>query len=388
MEMKFSEVFKPGTYPLMTYVSRRSKGTRYTYEERLEQSLSVEGYLTYIIGPSKLGKTVLCESVIGQEHMVSMSGNDFSKEHDFWSGLGKKIGISMTAAVSEQNADFSEDQKRSTIITKNYFAAKDKVIEYFKKYEKVFVLDDFHYAPPEIQYDIACQLKETIRMGFKAVVISLPYRSDDAIRLNPDLTGRISVIEMEPWKKEELKRIAEMGFARLGIAVDDKIISRMAEESIHSPQLMQSICLNVGLLSEESAKVTDDMAEESCRFTCVNLPYGDVVRVLKEGPPTRGQQRLRYNLIDGSSRDIYSLILKVMADDPPIIELGMEELMERIKNNIGAQEIKTQKVRDSLKNWQKILETRGMLYQVLEWKDESIHILDNVFLFYLRWEME
>ena len=387
MEMKFSEVFKPGTYPLMTYVSRRSKGTRYTYEERLEQSLSVEGYLTYIIGPSKLGKTVLCESVIGQEHMVSMSGNDFSKEHDFWSGLGKKIGISMTAAVSEQNADFSEDQKRSTIITKNYFAAKDKVIEYFKKYEKVFVLDDFHYAPPEIQYDIACQLKETIRMGFKAVVISLPYRSDDAIRLNPDLTGRISVIEMEPWKKEELKRIAEMGFVRLGFKIDDKIMLRMARESIHSPQLMQSICLNIGLLSGENIVISDDMVEESCRFTCVNLPYGDVVRVLREGPPTRGQQRLRYKLTDGTSRDIYSLILKVMADDPPIIELGMEELMERIRNNIGAQVIKPQKVRDSLKNWQKILETQGILYQVLEWKDESIHILDNLFLFYLRWEM-
>ena len=104
----------------MTYVSRCSKGTRYTYEERLEQSLSVDGYLTYIIGPSKVGKTVLCESVIGQEHMVSMSGNDFSKEHDFWSGIGKKIGISMTAAVSEENSDFSEDQQRSTKISQGF----------------------------------------------------------------------------------------------------------------------------------------------------------------------------------------------------------------------------------------------------------------------------
>lgn len=69
------------------------------------------------------------------------------------------------------------------------------------------------------------------------------------------------------------------------------------------------------------------MIEESSRFTCVNLLYGDVGCVLKEGLPTRGQHRLRYNHIDGNSRDIYSLILKVMADDPPIIELGMEELM-------------------------------------------------------------
>ena len=35
------------------------------------------------------------------------------------------------------------------------------------------------------------------------------------------------------------------------------------------------------------------MVEESCRFTCINLPYTDVIRILKAGPPTRGQQRLR-----------------------------------------------------------------------------------------------
>ena len=99
----------------MTYVSRHSKHTQYTYEERLKQSLAIDGYLTYIVGPSKIGKTVLCESVIGQKNMVSMSGNDFSKEHDFWSGLGKKIGISMTAEISEENSAFSENEQRATI---------------------------------------------------------------------------------------------------------------------------------------------------------------------------------------------------------------------------------------------------------------------------------
>ena len=91
MDKRFSEVFKPGTYPEMTYVSRESKGTKYTYEERLQQSLAIDGYLTYIVGPSKIGKTVLCEKVIGVANMVCMSGNDFSKEKDFWSGIGKKV---------------------------------------------------------------------------------------------------------------------------------------------------------------------------------------------------------------------------------------------------------------------------------------------------------
>ena len=388
MDKRFSEVFKPGTYPEMTYVSRESKGTKYTYEERLQQSLAIDGYLTYIVGPSKIGKTVLCEKVIGAANMICMSGNDFSKEKDFWSGIGKKVGISMEAAVSEESAAFSETEQKSITVTKNYFVTKDKVIDYFKKNDKVLVLDDFHYAPPEIQYDIACQLKEVIRMGFKAVVVSLPYRSDDAIRLNPDLTGRILVIEIEPWKTEELEEIAKKGFGKLQIQVGQSLIARMAKESIHSPQLMQSICLNIGLLPDSSDTITDEVIEESCRFTCMNLPYGDVVRVLKAGPSTRGQQRLQYTLSDGSKRDIYGLILKVLSDNPPLVELSIEELMERIKNSAPENMITTKKVRDSLKNWQKLLETLGSLYQVLEWKDDTIHVLDNMFLFYIRWKME
>ena len=119
----------------------------------------------------------------------------------------------------------------------------------------------------------------------------------------------------------------------------------------------------------------------------MNLPYGDVVRILKAGPPTRGQQRLRYELQDGSKRDIYSLILKVLADNPPSIKLSIEELMERIRNNMADNILKQQKVKDSLKNWKKLLEPQGSLYHVLDWKDDTIYVLDNMFLFYIRWSL-
>lgn len=385
MDPRYAKVFKPGTYPGLTYVTRQPRTMGYTYEERLRQSLSIEGYLTYIIGPSKIGKTVLCENVIGADNMICMSGNDFVKERDFWSGIGKKAGISMEAEISERRGVFSENENKATTITKNYTGNKDKILRYFKETGKVLVLDDFHYAPEEIQYDIACQLKEVIRLGFKAVVISLPYRSDDAIRLNPDLTGRISVIEMEPWTDKELQMIAQKGFMELGISVSSGLMERMAMESIHSPQMMQAVCLNIGLLPLNFPEITDKIIEESCRFTCANLPYADVVRILKSGPPTRGQQRLKYDMKDGSKRDIYSVILKTLADNPPLIELNLNELTERIQNNVQNAKITTRKLRDSLKNWQKLIEEQGALYQVFEWKDDKLHISDNLFLFYIRW---
>lgn len=385
MDRRYAKIFKPGAYPDLTYVTRMSGETKYTYEDRLKQSLSIDGYLTYIVGPSKTGKTVLCENVIGKEKMVPMSGNDFAKENDFWTAVGKKVGLSMNAEVSRRNADFSESEERSTEVRKNYLGNKDIVIDHFTESGKVLVLDDFHYASDKIQYDIACQLKEVIRLGFKAIVISLPYRSDDAIRLNPDLTGRISIIEIEPWKQRELEEIARKGFCELGIELEARLIERMALESINSPQLMQSICLNIGLLPFDVEKITDEVIMESCRFTCNNFPYSDVVRVLKSGPPTRGQKRLTYELQDGSRRDIYSIILKAIADNPPRVEISFEHISKRVQKNVKNQKITAKKIRDTLKNLQKIMDEQIPLYQVFEWKDDMIHILDSLFLFYIRW---
>ena len=63
----------------------------------------------------------------------------------------------------------------------------------------MLVIDDFHYAPEEKRMQIAQQLKDAIRRGFKAIVVSLPHRADEAIRRNADLSGRLSLINMESW---------------------------------------------------------------------------------------------------------------------------------------------------------------------------------------------
>ena len=61
---------------------------------------------------------------------------------------------------------------------------------------------------------IAQQLKDAIRRGFKAIVVSLPHRADEAIRRNADLSGRLSMINMESWEVNDLKEIAKIGFKK------------------------------------------------------------------------------------------------------------------------------------------------------------------------------
>ena len=58
------QVFKPASFPEYTYVSRKSKDLNIDFELRLKQAIKISGFLTSIVGPSKMGKTVLCEKVI------------------------------------------------------------------------------------------------------------------------------------------------------------------------------------------------------------------------------------------------------------------------------------------------------------------------------------
>lgn len=54
-------IFKPGSFPKYTYVSRKSLDIDIDYELRLKQALKISGFLTSIVGPSKMGKIVLLE---------------------------------------------------------------------------------------------------------------------------------------------------------------------------------------------------------------------------------------------------------------------------------------------------------------------------------------
>ena len=41
------------------------------------QAIKVSGFLTSLVGPSKMEKTILCEKVIGFNNIVEVSGADF-----------------------------------------------------------------------------------------------------------------------------------------------------------------------------------------------------------------------------------------------------------------------------------------------------------------------
>lgn len=390
MSLKAENIFKPGAFPEYTYVSRNYENTGISYELRLKQALRTAGCLTSIIGPSKMGKTILCEQVIGLDDIVEVSGADFNENTDFWAIIAAKVGLPYMGEITTERASTEGKSEERDSKSEKYILSKDKIIRYYIENNKILVIDDFHYASMEMQMKMAQQLKDAIRRELKVVVVSLPHRADDAIRQNADLSGRLSLINIETWKEEDLKKIAIKGFDKLGIKITDNIAEKLAIECLTSPQLMQYICLSICTLLEDEKKleVNDEILEKAYRFTTINFNYADVVSVLIKGPNPRGQQRKLYRTVDGKELDLYGIIVESLAKNPPMTELDFESFYNRIFNVIEENDrlkLEKQTVRNHLNHLQELLEGKEEIYRAIEWKDGKVYVLDPLFLFYLRW---
>lgn len=390
MSLKAENIFKPGAFPKYTYVSRNYENTGISYELRLKQALRTAGCLTSIIGPSKMGKTILCEQVIGLDNIVEVSGADFNENTDFWAIIAAKVGLPYMGEITTERASTEGKSEERDSKSEKYILSKDKIIRYYIENNKILVIDDFHYASTEMQMKMAQQLKDAIRRELKVVVVSLPHRADDAIRQNADLSGRLSLINIETWKEEDLKKIAIKGFDKLEIKITDNIAEKLAVECLTSPQLMQYICLSICTLLEDEKKqeVNDEILEKAYRFTTINFNYADVVSVLIKGPNPRGQQRKLYRTVDGKELDLYGIIVESLAKNPPMTELDFESFYNRIFNVIEENDrlkLEKQTVRNHLNHLQELLEGKEEIYRAIEWKDGKVYVLDPLFLFYLRW---
>lgn len=152
---------------------------------------------------------------------------------------------------------------------------------------------------------------------------------------------------------------------------------------------MQYICLSICILLEDKEEdtVKADMLENAYRFTTINFNYSDVVNVMSKGPNPRGKKRKLFKTVSGKELDLYGLIVESIAKNPPVMEMDLETVYDRIIKLIPEDTAKPDKqsVKSHLNNLQTILEEKEEIYRAIEWKNGMVYILDPLFLFYLRW---
>lgn len=325
--------------------------------------------LMSVSGPTKTGKTVLVNKVVGEDRLVSVSGSSISGAETLWERASAEVGLSGLP--------------------------QSDIIELLRDDDRVLLIDDFHYVARDVQRLIAQQIKDAIARGLLVIVVSVPHRSDDAIRGNPDLRGRVMTIDLDYWERPELYQIADIGFPLLNLKLEDETKAWLAEQSLRAPQLMQHLCLEICRYlqvkrpQEGIQSVSLDKSELSdiAQHVALYTESKSIFQVLQQGPHVRGTERTIHRFKGGPQGDVYELVLHALWQDPPILSFPMPVLRERVSSvllhggTVGAS------LQNAVRNMAKLNQERMPDQRVIEWDEErqTLDILDPYFAYYMRW---
>ena len=408
-------VFVPMGLPTVTYVYRHERDL----EGRLAGALKTPGSIVSLSGPSKSGKTVLLTHVIPKENLISLSGGAIDVPERLWervlnwmeapSSIARKAGITKTGEISAEakiGASFlvkgnlagaskvgvnSASDETSTQLR----AGIDQVIREIANSDYIIFVDDFHYMKREVQDGLCKQIKEASEKGVRICTASVPHRSDDVVRMNPELRGRVEAVDLEYWRPDEIAAIGRQGFEALAIDMSEGVIANLAEHAFGSPQLMQAICLEVCRLLEvkgtslnlRNIDLTARQIRHALEMTSRMTDYSSLLVALHSGPKQRGQERSQFDFFDASRGDVYRGILMALQCDPPVLTLPYDEILARIRRVCAGSAPTGSSVSNALEQMTLIAEQVQASSKVIDWSDDILDIEDPYFLFYLRYSM-
>lgn len=413
--MKATEVFTPGGYPIHTLVDDHLV----VKQQQLMDTLEMGTMLVSISGPSKSGKTVFVKKALGADRLIEVTGAGIHSPNDLWLRVFDILGTPITQTQSNTSTNllsgsgkvsaqagviFAKGSAEGTV-TAGYNNASQTTesfsIDYLQLIKSelsgtdfVIFIDDFHYISKEAQAELAKQIKDAISHGCKFICASVPYHSDDIIRGNADLRGRIFNIDFDYWDSLALKLIAQKGFDLLNIHAEPNVIEKLVNESAGSPQLMQYLCLNscfeinIREKSSTTALYPDDLhlREKVCKRTLLSADYSSIVDKMMDGPKVRGSDRKAYISKDGWQGDVYVFLLKAIAINPPTLTFRYADLVNRVNSLCYGDSPSGSSITSACQHSTAIANGAANS-SIIEWDQENdvLDIRDPYLLFFLRW---
>jgi hypothetical protein len=409
-----SDVFISGGQPTITYNPRE----RLNLEGKLEEYLDMGHKILAITGPTKSGKTVFVRSKLNSENSCWISGGQIGSLDNFWEaiiarydgftdyietninstevkeGSGKNGGVDFKIIKASGNTSSTESsttgvsnsrsRKLSPIITSTLLLS-DNI-------KNPLIIDDFHYIAPGTQGNIIRYLKELIFNGLRVIIISVPHRAYDAVKVEKEMTGRLTQMEIPIWEKEELECIMQLGFNELNVEVPQEVIDSFAKESFGSPHLTQDFCYKFCHKNDirgtlESKKTLEKLKSESEFFREFASDASKVAFIcLSKGPLHRTDRKER-TFIDGNTGDIYQAILLAIAKTGPKTSITYGEIKSALSYILKGQVPDVREITRVFDMMTTISKkyTQGEPIVEYDTVERTLHISDPFFAYYLRW---
>jgi hypothetical protein len=385
-------------------------------EQRVQDYLDERHRILSLSGPTKCGKTVLLKRIVPTD-CAWISGGSIATSAEFWELVADKLGLygKNTTEYGSAEADGTEVEgggrvgipgiatagakgKASfeTTKTTRQSVSRDRplvnlVSEELRENKIPIIIDDFHYLPAKVQLEIVRGLKELVFEGVPVIFASVPHRAFDAVRVEKEMTGRVEQLGIGFWSEQELAGIATQGIAALNAEVDGSVVERLIREAFQSPHLMQDFCLNLCKASgvrESQGEVQKIAAPDWSEFFASRAPGASksAFELLVQGPRQRSD-RMERVLVDGTTTDIYGVVLAGIAATGPLTALDYLELRTSIKDVLRSDAPAHHEVTRVLEKMAQIARDDIEGEPVVDYDDErnTLFISDPFFAYYLRW---
>lgn len=397
------DVFVAGGQPTVTYVEREELHI----ERQLARAIAAPSQIVSLSGPTKSGKTVLCKRILGERQYVWVDGGQILDGDSFWKKVCDELSIPDSIDSGRQSEDADKvglniailsvggsRLDRTSTVAHKVSGINDAIREMISR-KIILVIDDFHYINADVRVEIARNIKGAVFNGLKVVLLSVTHRIFDAIKAEPELTGRFLSVALPPWSVADLTEIARRGFSALKVRYDSEFIEYISSEAQENPFLMQKFCW----------EICYDLGVETvgplCRLTELHNSYDTndlFIRIAKDaglpiyqqlvaGPQSR-KKREKRPLKTGGQADIYEATLMAIAQTGPIAAIKYETLRSAIAEILADKIPQKHEITSALKHLVKISLEAG-LGSAIDWDEEKreVNIADPYLRFYLRWQV-
>jgi Cdc6-like AAA superfamily ATPase len=291
-----------------TYIERENVDESFT--KGLQKNKHIIVY-----GASKQGKTSLTNKHLSENDCVKVNCSPFSTTLDIYKSIARQLDIEIietkevTTTIGgeatiglkakvripffgggdvETQAKASKDKENSEsfkLIDYNLALAQD-LSELLKeiKFSKRIILENFHYLNEEIQKQLAIDLRIFEDYNILFIILGIWREKNRLAQFNGDLVDRLIEVPVEPWEKDDLKKIVVEGFPLLNTNLES-IVDYIIDSCFDSVGVFQEIC------------------KEACYAAGVNETQENTVVIKKEHVDSAIEKKLE----DYSSRHIRCL---------------------------------------------------------------------------------
>jgi len=255
-------------------------------DDKLKQELQAKKHIV-IYGSSKQGKTCVRKHCINSDNYILVQCSNRSDVSELNASILKRAGFEITQSTKKgmtgknkilaslKTSVFGigasaggeiEDTKSHEHTTAPLEIDVDDVNDVIAalksiNFNKIIVLEDFHYMPFETQRDFSIALKafhESSSIVF--VIVGVWLEDNRLIVYNGDLTGRIISVNADRWKNDELERAIEKGGELLNIDFDAQFKADVVTHCLNSIYLVQEACrracIECGITGTQVQKMT------------------------------------------------------------------------------------------------------------------------------------